>query len=93
MQLLTKVNENFYSYFDNNTKMLFTLRRDGRGVYGRGRAWYLSVTYDGAKQTMATFSVMDDGHKTYQDDYLGKLWKDPLAIVEADKMVCRMLGY
>ena len=93
MKLLNKVNENFYSYFDKNTKMLFTLKYGDRGVYGSGKAWYLSVTYDGAKQTMATFSVVNDGHNTYKDDYLGKLWQNPLAIVEADKMVCKMLGY
>jgi hypothetical protein len=92
MQVLNKVNENFYSYFDKDTKMLFTLKYGDRGVYGSGKAWYLSVTYDGAKQTIATFSVKDDGHRTYKDDYLGMLWKDPIAIVEADKMVCRMLG-
>lgn len=92
MKLLNKVNERFYSYFDNNTKMLFTLKYDNRGIYGFGKAWYLSVTYDGAKQTMATFSVKDDGHKTYKEDYLGILWQDHAAIEEADKMVCRMLG-
>lgn len=93
MQLLNKVNEKFYSYFDNDTKMLFTLKRDTRGFYSCGKAWYLYVTYDGAKQTIATFSVEDDGLHTYKQDYLGKLWEDSLAIVEADKMVCRMLGY
>lgn len=93
MNLLNKVNENFYSYFDKNTKMLFTLKYGDRGVYGRGKAWYLSVTYDGANQTMATFSVKDDGYSSYRDDYLGMLWENPIAIVEADKMVCKMLGY
>ena len=92
MKLLNKVNERFYSYFDRDTKMLFTLNYGDRGIYGRGKAWYLSVTYDGAKQTIATFSILDDGHGTYRDDYLGKLWDDYSAIIEADKMVCRMLG-
>lgn len=93
MNILNKVNENFYSYFDKDTKMLFTLKHGSRGVYSLGRAWYLSVTYDGAKQTMATFSTKDDGHKTYKEDYLGKLWSDSDVIEEANKMVCRMLGY
>ena len=92
MRFLNKVNERFYSHFDKNTKMLFTLKYDDRGVYGFGKAWYLSVTYDGAKQTMATFSIKDDGHNTYKNDYLGILWKDYAAIEEADKMVGRMLG-
>lgn len=92
MKFLIEVNENFYSYFDKDTKMLFTLSYGRRGVYGSGKAWYLCVTYDGAKQTIATFSVKDDGHRTYMEDYLGKLWDDCLAILEADKMVCKMLG-
>lgn len=89
---LNKVNEKFYSYFDKDTKMLFTLKYDNRGVYCAGKAWYLAVTYDGAKQTIATFSTKNDGHNTYKEDYLGKLWEDHLAILEADKMICRMLG-
>ena len=93
MQLLTKVNERFYSYFDNNTKMLFTLSHGDRGVYGSGKALYLTVTYDGAKQTIATFSTKDDGHKTYREDYMGKLWSDDDALAEADEMVCKMLGH
>lgn len=92
MQLLTKVNERFYSYFDKDTKMLFTLSIGARGVYSVGKAWYLCVTYDGAKQTIATFSTKDDGHKTYKEDYMGKLWSDNDALAEADEMVCRMLG-
>lgn len=92
MQLLTKVNARFYSYFDKDTKMLFTLSLGDRGVYGSGKAWYLTVTYDGAKQTIATFSIKDDGHKTYKEDYMGKLWNDNDAIAEANKMVCKMLG-
>ena len=71
MQLLNKVNERFYSYFDKDTKMLFTMRLGDRGVYSAGKAWYLTVTYDGAQQTIATFSVKDDGYKTYKEDYLG----------------------
>ena len=92
MQLLNKVNERFYSYFDKDTKMLFTIKLGDRGVYGTGKAWYLTVTYDGAQQTIATFSVKDDGRKTYKEDYLGILWKDNDAISEANRMVCRMLG-
>ena len=41
----------------------------------------------------ATFSVKDDGYKTYKEDYLGKLWEDSIAIEEANKMVRKMLGY
>ena len=91
MAYLHKVNEGFYSYFDRETKMLFTLKYGDRGVYGVGKAWYLSVTYDGANQTIATFSTKDDWHKSYKSDYLGKLWDDYSAILEADRMVYKML--
>lgn len=92
MNILTKVNENFYSYFDKDTKMLFTLKQGDRGVYGMGKAFYLTVTYDGAKQTIATFSTKDDGYKHYKEDYLGRLWDKQDALDEANKMVCTMLG-
>ena len=92
MKILNKVNEGFYSYFDKDTTMLFTLKKDGRGIYGAGEAWYLSVTYDGAKQAIATFSTKDDNHKTYKRDYMGKLWDDRSATESADAMVRRMLG-
>lgn len=92
MKLLKQVNQRFYSYFDPYTKMLFTLKYGDRGVYGSGKAWYLSVTYDGAKQTIATFSTRDDGHRTYLEDYLSKLWNDMDALREADEMVGKMLG-
>ena len=92
MKVLNKVNERFYSYFDKDTTMLFTLNKGGRGVYSMGQAWYLSVTYDGAKQTIATFSTKDDNHKTYREDYLGKLWDDASALESADNMVRKMLG-
>lgn len=92
MKLLNQVNERFYSYFDKDTKMLFTLKYGDRGIYGFGKAWYLSVTYDGAKQTIATFTVKDDGHKTYKEDYLGKLWDDVSVLESADVMVCKMIG-
>lgn len=92
MNILTKVNENFYSYFDKDTKMLFTLKHGDRGVYGIGKAFYLTVTYDGVNQTIATFSTKDDGHKRYKEDYLGRLWDKQDALDEANKMVCTMLG-
>ena len=92
MKILNKVNERFNSYFDKDTTMLFTLKNGSRGVYGMGQAWYLSVTYDGAMQTIATFSTKDDNHKTYKEDYLGKLWDDVSALESADAMVCKMLG-
>ena len=92
MSILTKVNEKFYSYFDKKTKMLFTLKYGDRGVYGYGKAFYLTVTYDGAKQTIATFTIKDDGYKCYKEDYMGILWDAYNAIKEANEMVCRMLG-
>lgn len=92
MSILTKVNEKFYSYFDKETKMLFTLKYGDRGIYGYGKAFYLTVTYDGAKQTIATFTVKDDGYKCYKDDYMGKLWDSYDTLREANRMVCRMLG-
>lgn len=90
MKFLQCINNRFYSYFDPFTKMLFTLSYGDRGVYGSGKAWYLSVTYDGAKQTIATFSTKDDGHKTYKEDYLGRLWSDDEVLMEAEKMVWKM---
>ena len=92
MSILTKINEKFYSYFDKETKMLFTLKYGDRGVYGYGKAFYLTVTYDGAKQNIATFTVKDDGYKCYKDDYMGKLWDSYDTLIEANRMVCRMLG-
>lgn len=92
MKLLKEINNRFYSYFDKGTKMLFTMKHGDRGIYGHGRAWYLSVTYDGAQQTIATFSTKDDNHKSYKNDYMGRLWGDLDALAEADAMVCRMLG-
>lgn len=92
MSILTKVNEKFYSYFDKETKMLFTLKYGDRGVYGYGKAFYLTVTYDGAKQTIATFTTKDDGYKCYKEDYMGILWNEYNVLKEANEMVCRMLG-
>lgn len=92
MNILIKVNENFYSYFDKETKMLFTLKHGARGVYGSGKAFFLSVTYDGAKQTIATFTTIDDGYKCYKEDYMGILWNASDALEEANRMVCAMLG-
>lgn len=89
--ILKKVNGRFYSYFDKETGMLFTLKYGDRGIYGLGKAWYLSVTYDGAKQTIATFSTKDDGHRTYIDDYMCKLWNNDQAIESADEMVRKMI--
>lgn len=31
-------------------------------------------------------------HNSYREDYLEKLWDNNSAILEADKMICRMLG-
>ena len=92
MSILTKVNEKFYSYFDKETKMLFTLKYGDRGVYGHGKAFYLTVTYDGAKQTIATFTTKNDGYKCYHEDYMGILWNEYNVLKEANEMVCRMLG-
>ena len=91
MTILNCINNRFYSYFDPFTKMLFTLKYGDRGIYGAGKAWYLSVTYDGANQTIATFCTKDDGHKTYKEDYLGKLWSDEEALKAADAMVMKMI--
>lgn len=92
INILTKVNERFYSYFDKETKMLFTLKYGDRGIYGDGKAFYLYVTYDGAQQTIATFTTRDDGHRCYEKDYMGILWNTSNALREANEMVCRMLG-
>ena len=92
MKFLQQINERFYSYFDSNTKMLFTLSFGDRGVYGNGKAWYLSVTYNGGdKQTIATFSTRNDGHSCYKDDYKGKLWTSYEALFAADEMVAKMV--
>lgn len=92
MKMLNKINDKFYSYFDKETTMLFTFKRGPRGALGRGEAWFLSVTYEGAKQGIATFSVKDDGCRTYKEDYLSRLWRTEDALKEADAMVCKMLG-
>ena len=92
MSILTKVNEKFYSYFDKETKMLFTLKYGDRGVYGYGKAFYLTVTYDGAKQVIATFTTKDDGYRCYEEDYRGIVWNAYNVLKEANEMVCRMLG-
>ena len=91
MRVLKMVNNRFYSYFDKDTKMLFTLRYGDRGVYGAGKAWYLSVAFADTKQTIATFTVADDNHKCYKSDYLGKLWNTNDVMREADEMVYRMI--
>ena len=92
MKFLKCVNNRFYSYFDKETKMLFTFKYGDRGVYGQGKAWYLTVTYDGAKQTIATFTVVSDNHNCQKNDYLGKLWQSGEALCEADKMISNMLS-
>ena len=91
MRYLNRINERFYSYFDKDTKMLFTMNYGDRGVYGIGKAWYLSVTYDGAKQTIATFTTVDDNRNCYRSDYLGKLWNTCDALISADEMVWKMV--
>ena len=88
---LKKINHQFYSFFDERTGMLFTMRYGSRGLYGFGKAWYLSVTYDGEKQKIATFSTMSDGHNSHSEDYLGRIWDTQTALVEADEMVRRMI--
>lgn len=90
--LLQKVNARFYSYFDKGTGMLFTLKYGDRGVLGRGKAWFLSVTYDGAKQSIATFSVVDDGNNTYKEDYMCMLWDQSSVLYAAEEMVQNMTG-
>ena len=71
--------------------MLFTLKYGERGIYGNGKAWYLSVAYAGEKQTIATFSVRDDGYGSFKDDYMGRLWDSGSVIREADQMVSKMV--
>lgn len=89
--MLKKINERFYSYFDTATGMLFTLKYGDRGVYGSGKAWYLSVTYSGEKQTIATFTTKSDGYWCHEKDYLGKLWTFDQVLPLACKMVKDML--
>ena len=92
MKLLQQINERFYSYFDNNTKMFFTLTFGDRGVCGNGKAWYLSVAYNGdSKQTIATFTTRDDGYGCYKDDYRGMLWNQQAVILAAEEMVAKMV--
>lgn len=93
MQILTKINDKFYSHFDVRTAMLFTLKKGKRGIYSQGEAWYLSATYGGVNHTIATFSTKNDGHGSYKDDYMSKLWDDFSAIREANEMVRKMTDY
>lgn len=88
---LKKINHRFYSHFDERTGMLFTMRYGDRGCYGNGKAWYLSVTYSGVNKPIATFSTMDDGHGSRSEDYLGRIWDQNEALMEADMMVGRMI--
>jgi hypothetical protein len=89
--MLKKINERFYSYFHTETGMLFTLKYGDRGVFGFGKAWYLTVIYAGEKQTIATFTIKDDNHGCYRDDYLGKLWTFDKVLPLARQMVRDML--
>lgn len=92
MNYLKKINEKFYSHFDKATGMLFTLKKDARGVYNQGDAWYLKVSYAGAIQTIATFCTKDDQHACYLQDFMGLLWTDIQVLPEADRMVTEMVG-
>ena len=92
MKHLKMINHKFYSHFDPYSKMLFTMKYGDRGVYGSGKAWYLSVTYGSEKQTIATFCVRDDGHRVFIEDYGARLWREDEALKSADDMVDRMLN-
>ena len=93
VKYLKQINYHFYSFFHASTGMLFILKYGDRGVYGMGKAWYLSVTYGSEKHPIATFTVKDDGHHCYLEDYSRRLWSDEKVIISlADEMVGRMIG-
>lgn len=93
LKYLKQINPHFYSFFHAASGMLFTLKYGDRGVYGMGKAWYLSVAYSGEKQSIATFTIKDDGHRCYLDDYDHRLWSDEKVVISlADEMIGRMIG-
>ena len=91
MKYLKYVSNEFYSYFDSKKQMFFTLKKDERGIYGKGNAWYLKVIYGGAERLIATFSIKDDGHGSYRSDYGGRIWTTQEVFKEADAMVSNIL--
>lgn len=89
---LFKVGDAICSAYAHDRGMTFLFKYGDRGIYGMGRAWYLSVLMNGSKELVATFSVKDDGHKTYLEDYLSRLWTDDEALDEANRIIRNMLA-
>ena len=89
--MLKQINDQFYQYFDKDTKMLFSLKLGDRGVYGSGKSWYLTYIFDGQKNYVASFVIQDDGYKCYQKDTGGKLWKFSELFPAANEMIRKML--
>ena len=91
-QLLKKISENFYCYLDKEKNFFFTLNKAARGVAGKGKAWYFSVTFAGHPHGIAIFTINDDGYFIYREDYKGQIWKDENEIVkEANEMISKIV--
>ena len=91
--MLKRINERFYSYLDRETGMLFTLWYGDRGIYGFGKSWYLQLTYCKEKHGLATFTMVDDGHKCYKGDYKGQLWHNfDIILIESNRMIKDMIS-
>lgn len=90
--MLQKISDTLYHYKDKESGMHFTLTRGERGVYGIGTAWYLVSRVEGTNVSVATFCIKDDNRQCYLQDHGGKLWTTEDAVIEADKMIRKMLG-
>lgn len=89
---LKRVNDTYYFYNDKENNMKFTLNYGDRGVYGMGKAYYLNVYFNDTKSHLATFTVKDDNHKCYKEDYGMRLWGITEILPQAEKMIENMIG-
>lgn len=88
---LQRITDELYMYKDTRTGLIFTLKIGARGVYGNGRAFYLSYGDYNTSNTIATLCVKDDGYRCFTTDYEGKLWTSGLAMLECEKLIDKML--
>ena len=89
---LKKINIDYYSYLDKETGMLFELKHSDYGVLAYGKAYYLSLNYNGSKTYIATFCVRDDGYQRYKEAYGKVIWSDMNEIIEnANRMMNEIL--
>lgn len=88
MVKLQKIHDKRYCYYDKPTKTLYTLKYGDRGVYGRGKSWYLKMKIGESKDDcIATFTVKTDCNYCEKEDYGGRLWTDDEAFREATRII------